>query len=205
MDSRTFFETIYRADAPWDVGAAQPSMLELLREWPPSGPVLDVGCGTGDLAIELARNGLDVLGIDFIEAAIAVARDRAARAEGELEGSLEFRVGDALRPSALGRTFGAVVDSGFFHVFEAPERLRLAGELAAVVRPGGLYYLHAFAVEFPIPNTPRIVTERELQELFTQENGWRILGTRPAEFHSRVAPPVPALTACVERSRVTAR
>jgi len=39
-------------------------------------PVLDAGCGTGRLAIELARRGLDVVGVDLDEDLLAVARQK---------------------------------------------------------------------------------------------------------------------------------
>ena len=39
--------------------------------------VLDAGCGTGRLSIELARRGIDVVGVDRDESMLAVARDKA--------------------------------------------------------------------------------------------------------------------------------
>jgi len=39
--------------------------------------VLDAGCGTGRVAIELARRGLDVVGVDLDAAMLAVARRKA--------------------------------------------------------------------------------------------------------------------------------
>src|SRR5690606_8273194 len=76
-DPQAFFDGIYQDVAPWDVGRAQPALTELLEEHPPHGPVLDLGCGTGDLAIHIARQGLEVLGVDTAATAIAEARGRA--------------------------------------------------------------------------------------------------------------------------------
>ena len=193
-----FFDSIYRETPPWEIGAAQPALSALLDEHPATGPVLDIGCGTGDLAIALAQRGLQVLGIDVVRAAVAQARAKAAALPTEVARRVEFQVADALQPSRLGRRFGAVVDSGFFHLFEQDQRDRLAGELAETLEPGGRYYLLAFAVEFPLPNTPRKVGEDELRARFTAANGWRILAMRPAQFQSRIAP-VPAVAACIER------
>lgn len=78
-------------------------------------------------------------------------------------------------------------------------RRQFVDELAATLGPGGRYYLLAFAVEFPIPNTPLQVREEELRARFSAERGWRIREIRPAEILSRVAPPVAAIAACVER------
>ncbi|HYR09860.1 MAG TPA: class I SAM-dependent methyltransferase [Longimicrobium sp.] len=193
-----FFDSIYRETPPWEVGKAQPALSALLDEHPPQGPALDVGCGTGDLAIEVAQRGLQVLGIDVVEAAIAQARAKADALPPDVARRLEFQVADALRPTLLQRQFGAVVDSGFFHLFEQDQRDRLAEELAATLLPGGRYYLLAFATEFDMPNTPRKVSEDELRARFTAERGWRILTVRPAQFESRIAP-VPAVAACIER------
>jgi 2-polyprenyl-3-methyl-5-hydroxy-6-metoxy-1,4-benzoquinol methylase len=71
-------DSAYRKTPPWDVGAPQPALLGLLDEYPPSGPVLDVGCGTGELALALAQRGLAVLGVDLEEVAITRARAKAA-------------------------------------------------------------------------------------------------------------------------------
>lgn len=197
-DPQAFFESIYRQTPPWEIGGPQPALETLMDELPPSGPVLDVGCGSGDHAIALARRGLQVLGVDVVEAAIAQARAKAQALPAELAALLEFQVADALRPSLLGRRFGAIVDSGFLHLFEPEIGDRFADELAASLRPGGRYYLLAFAVEFAIPNVPRAVSQEELQARFTPERGWRILALREALFQNQVAATL-ATCACVER------
>lgn len=197
-DPQAFFDGVYQGQVPWDIGGPQPALMDLLAEVPPSGPALDVGCGSGDLAIALAQGGLDVLGVDFVEAAIVHARAKAAALPPEVAGRLEFQVADALRPSLLGRTFGSVVDSGFLHLFDPEPRDRFVDELAAALPPGGRYYLLAFAVDFPIPNVPRAVTEDEVRARFTPERGWRIHVLRSVQFLSQVAP-VPSTCACIER------
>ncbi len=197
-DPLAFFDTVYQSTAPWDVGGPQPALMALLEEYPPMEPVLDVGCGSGDLAIALAQAGRRVVAVDFAEAAIAQARQKASRLAPDVSERVEFRVADALRPSRLPGRFGAVVDSGFHHLFEAGERDRFAEDLATALEPGGRFYLLAFAVTFPIANAPLEVGEDELRERFSAGKGWRILACRPAEFQSRIAP-VPAIGACIER------
>lgn len=194
-----FFDSVYQRTPPWDVGRAQPALAALLDEHPPAGPVLDVGCGSGDLAIELARRGLNVVGVDVVETAIAQARQKADALPPDVARRLEFRVADALRPTLLHRRFGAVVDSGFFHLWDQPTRDAFANELAAALQAGGRLYLLEFATEFPVPNTPLRVTDDELRARFTAAKGWRVLALRPATFESRIAP-VPAVAACLERT-----
>lgn len=197
-DPQAFFDAVYRETAPWDVGGPQPALSALFAEHPPASLVLDVGCGSGDLTISLAQRGLQVLGIDFVDAAIAQAREKAGALPPEVAHLLDFQVADALQPSLLKRQFRAVVDSGFFHLFDPDQGDRFVEELALTLLPGGRYYLLAFAVEFPIPHSPRQVTENELRARFSSEKGWRIRDIRSTEFLSRIAP-VPAIGACIER------
>lgn len=198
-DPKAFFDDVYRGPAPWDVGSPQPELLGLIDAFPPASPILDVGCGTGDLAIELAARGYEAIGIDFAAAAIQEANHRAARLDAKARQRVRFEVGDALRPSALGEPIGAVVDSGFMHLFEKDVRDAFAADLAAALRPGGRYYLLAFAVTFPIENAPLQVDPDEVARRLSPERGWRVLACRQAEFHSRIAA-VPAIAACVERT-----
>jgi cyclopropane fatty-acyl-phospholipid synthase-like methyltransferase len=198
-DPLDFFNSVYHEIPPWDIGGPQPAMSALLAKYPPTDPILDVGCGSGDLSIYLAQLGHQVIGIDFVEAAITHAQGKIRALPPEVTNLLNFRVADALKPSRLQRQFGAVVDSGFFHLLDPDECDRFMDELALTLLPGGRYYLHEFAIEFSLPNLPRQVTVEELQTRFASEKGWQILDIQSVEFLSRVAPPVPAISACIER------
>jgi ubiquinone/menaquinone biosynthesis C-methylase UbiE len=59
-------------------------MLDLLN-LPPGASILDVGCGTGRHAIELARKGFAVTGLDLSSGMLAQARDKARAAKVEIE------------------------------------------------------------------------------------------------------------------------
>jgi SAM-dependent methyltransferase len=197
-DPQAFFDAVYRQTPPWDIGGPQPALEVMLDAFPPAGPVLDVGCGSGDHAIALVRRGVEVLGVDIVAAAIEQARAKAQALPTELAERITFQIGDALQPTQLQRRFSAVTDSGFLHLFEQQAADRFAEELAAILAPGGRYYLLAFAVQFDIPNVPRAIGAEELQARFTPERGWRILALREALFQNRVAA-TPAICACVER------
>ncbi|HUS62591.1 MAG TPA: class I SAM-dependent methyltransferase [Acidimicrobiales bacterium] len=73
--------------------------------------VLDAGCGTGRVAIELARRGVDVVGVDSTSSMIDTAR--------RLAPSLEWIVAD-VTTLELGRTFDVVVMAGNVPLFTPP-------------------------------------------------------------------------------------
>jgi SAM-dependent methyltransferase len=196
--SSGFFDSAYGETAPWDIGQAQPALIALIDEFAPSAPVLDVGCGTGDLSLFLAERGLSVIGIDRSEIAVAEAKARALKAAPKVGQLAEFRVGDALRPTLIPDEVTSIVDSGFFHLFGPLERQGFVQELAAKLSPGGRYYLLGFAFKSPMPNAPREVSAEELRSLFPPEQGWRMLALRPAQFVT-VRGNVPAIAACIER------
>ncbi|HEY9382145.1 MAG TPA: class I SAM-dependent methyltransferase [Gemmatimonadales bacterium] len=97
----------------------------------PGESVLDVACGTGNLAIPAARAGARVIGIDIAPNLIADARveARAARCV------IDFEVGDAESlPYGDDRFDATVTMFGAMFAFR-PERA--AAELVRVTRPGG--------------------------------------------------------------------
>ena len=91
--------------------------------------VLDGGCGTGRVAIELARRGLDVTGVDVDPSMLDVARSKGP--------GLRWVHAD-LADVDLGRTFDVVVLAGNVMIFLAPgtEPLVVAN-LARHLKPGG--------------------------------------------------------------------
>ena len=56
-----------------------------------------------------------------------------------------LQVADALELDKLGRQFDTLIDSGLFHVFDDEQRPRFVKGLAAVLKPGGTYYLVCFS------------------------------------------------------------
>lgn len=193
-----FFRSVYQGAAPWEIGGVQPAMASLIEQFPPQDPAVDLGCASGDLAIHLARLGHEVHGVDFVESAIEQANAKRSALPADIAQRLTFSVADATRPSALGQ-FGSAFDSGFLHLLDAEESDLFVDDLAMALVAGGRLYLHEFAVEFPIENVPRAITESELNGRFTESAGWRILQVASAEFMNTVAAPTPAIVACIER------
>ena len=106
----------------------------------PGSRALDVATGTGDLAIELARRGASVSGIDFAPEMLAVARGKAPE--------IEFEQGDALRlPYGDGEFDAVTVGFGARNFSDLDRGL---GEMARVTRPGG----RVVVLEITTPRRP---------------------------------------------------
>jgi cyclopropane fatty-acyl-phospholipid synthase-like methyltransferase len=180
--SAGFFNTAYSGTPPWDIGRAQPAIERLAEAGEIEGPVLDVGCGTGENALYLAARGFEVTGVDVVEIAVRAAR-RKARAR---RLPADFRVHDVLDLAALGRRFRTVVDSGLFHTLDDDERPRFRDALAAVLLPGGRYYMLAFSEHETRPGGPRRVTQEEIRGEFDR-HPFRVLSIEPAEMATNFA------------------
>ena len=93
--------------------------------------VLDVACGTGNLALPAARKGAHVTGVDIAPNLLEQARRRA-----EAEGlKLSFEEGDAEQLLYKDGSFDLVMS--MFGAMFAPRPERAAQELMRVCRPGG--------------------------------------------------------------------
>lgn len=92
---------------------------------------LDVGCGTGAVAMRAARAGADVTGVDFSPVMIETAKRRA-----DEEGlAIRYLVGDAEAVPCADESFD-VVASSVGAIF-APDHVAVAREFARLVRPRG--------------------------------------------------------------------
>jgi SAM-dependent methyltransferase len=92
--------------------------------------VLDAGCGTGRVAIELARRGFNVTGVDIDPTMLDSARRKAPE--------LRWVLAD-LATLALGEQFDAVVLAGNVMLFVGPGNERIVlGHVARQLGPGGV-------------------------------------------------------------------
>ena len=106
----------------------------LVRLVPPGGVVLDLACGTADLALGLAlrRHDVTVVALDASPRMLATAR-RRARAAGVA--NVVLLRGDAAALPFGPRTFHAV--SGGYALRNAPSWKEALGSIAQILRPGG--------------------------------------------------------------------
>jgi SAM-dependent methyltransferase len=106
--------------------------------------VLDAGCGTGRVAIELTRRGIQAAGVDIDPEMIDVARHKAP--------DLDWRIGD-LAEVRLGRTFDLVVMAGNVMLFVARgSEGKVVRNLSRHLDPRGLL-VAGFQLDFSLDPT----------------------------------------------------
>ena len=106
----------------------------------PGDRVLDVATGTGDLAVELRSRGAEVVGTDFSEAMLELARQKAP--------DIRFETGNALELPYEDREFDAATVG--FGARNFADLRRGLSEMVRVVRPGG----RVVVLEITTPERP---------------------------------------------------
>lgn len=117
----------------------------LLHQIPTGENLLDVCCGTGDIALTMAekRRDIQVTGIDFSEAMLEIAREK--RDQKELSQLLLIEA-DAMNLPFEDDTFAAATIS--FGLRNTADYMQVINEMKRVVRPGGaIYCLDSFVPE----------------------------------------------------------
>lgn len=112
-----------------DAGESAHGEADFIESLHPSS-VLDAGCGMGRVAIELARRGIDVVGVDLDDDLLAFAR--------QSQPSIAWIHAD-LATMRLGRSFGMVAMPGNVMMFCRPtDRQAIIENAAAHLEPAGL-------------------------------------------------------------------
>jgi len=128
---------------PWDAGAVQPPLEDLLRSeqfsFATSGKALVPGCGRGYDAICIATTlGLNTLAVDISETAIAAANSLLSKTEIRSPGSVEFALTDFFSLSETQpSSFELIYDYTFFVAIPPTRRVEWAQEMTKLINPGG--------------------------------------------------------------------
>ncbi len=175
--TRETFEGMYgEPKVPWDIGRPQKAFVEAGDQI--RGRVLDIGCGTGDLALWLAEQGCTVTGVDFLPKPLEAARRKTT----ERGLSVNFIAVDATKVHELGERFDVVTDCGLFHVFDATGRTAYVAALRKLLAPGARVFLLCMSDAEPGTHGPRRISESDLRAAFAER--WHIEKIATARFES---------------------
>ena len=165
-----FWDRYYRelrqagGDLDWE-GLWTGPFLAPLRE-AGTHSILELGCGTGNDAARLAREGYQVTAIDLSAEAIA-------RAQARFGSGVGFLVADMARPLPFpDASFDAVMSNVAMHMFNDSMTRLLFAEIRRLVRPGGLFLFHVNAIEDrPLRARWRPVARELEQDFVLEESG----------------------------------
>jgi SAM-dependent methyltransferase len=181
---RRLFQVLYRLGfTPWD-GHPMSTTLATLVEGDvagAAGSALDIGCGTGDNAIYLAKHGWRVTGVDYVAKPLDAARTKS-RAAGV---TVDFRQADATRleSAGIGADFTLIVDNGCLHGMSAEDRDGYVRGVESVIAPGGRLLIVAFTPggSFGVPG----IAPDEVMRRFA--DGWTAISSGPESELSKTA------------------
>ncbi|MGA8331124.1 MAG: class I SAM-dependent methyltransferase [Mycobacterium sp.] len=170
----TLFRIFYRLGfTPWDGHPLAESLRTLVEgnDALPAGTALELGCGTGDCSIYLAKHGWQVTAVDYVTQALDRARTKADAAGAVVN----FARADVtkLTSAGLGEDFGLIVDNGCLHNMSNTDRDSYVHEVSAMAAPEARLLITAFRPggRFGV----RGVEPAEMETRFTQ--GWTLLST----------------------------
>jgi ubiquinone/menaquinone biosynthesis C-methylase UbiE len=114
------------------------SFISMAKKWGiTEGRVLDVGTGTGLLALEFAKSipGVKVTGLDLSDTVLELAREKLQKSDTPLK--VSFEKGDAEDIPLEDDTFDLVVSSNTLHLIKNP--IRMFDEIHRVLKPEGRF------------------------------------------------------------------
>lgn len=177
VDPVEFFDEQFRrqvSDAAFALNPFEQAALGYMR-----GRVLDLGCGLGNLALEAARRGCEVVALDASPTAIERIA-RAARAENLPVRAMQADIGKL----AIEGSYDTIVAIGLLMFFRKERALALLDDIKAHVSPGGRAVVNVLVegtsyTDMFQPGNYHLFGRDEVEQSFA---GWNILVSRHDSF-----------------------
>lgn len=136
------YNAISRLYDAWSAGVVEDVEFYVEEALAAGGPVVELGVGTGRIAVPIAKAGISVIGVDASEGMLEVAREYAA-AEGV---ELDLRHGDMRKPPVSERVRLVIIPfRSLLHMTTERERLRALRAARELLVPGGRLVFDVFA------------------------------------------------------------
>jgi SAM-dependent methyltransferase len=138
------YDSIARLYDPWSASVKEDVDFYVTEARKTGGPIVELGVGTGRIAVPTAQAGISVIGVDSSDGMLEICR-RSAEAAGVAE-LLDLRLGDLRRPPVEERV--ALVTCPFrslLHLGSNDERLDALGAVRDLLVPGGRFIFDVFA------------------------------------------------------------
>jgi SAM-dependent methyltransferase len=138
------YDAIARLYDPWSASVVEDISFYVDEALAAGGTVVELGVGTGRIAIPTAMAGVHVIGVDASEGMLAVCAERGN--EAGVGALLDLRLGDLRRPPVDEHV--ALVTCpfrAFLHLASDEERLQALGAVRELLDPGGRLVFDVFA------------------------------------------------------------
>jgi SAM-dependent methyltransferase len=143
-ETTTPYDRIARLYDPWSASVIEdvPFYLAEARKVAP-GPIVELGVGTGRIAVPIAAEGIRVIGVDSSLGMLEVCRERASLAGAA--GNVDLRVGDLRRPPVAGPVPLVICPfRSLLHLQTDEERLQAVTAAYGLLRLGGRFVFDVF-------------------------------------------------------------
>jgi SAM-dependent methyltransferase len=139
MSSR--YDAIARVYDPWSRSVVEDVAFYVEEARASRGPVVELGVGTGRIAVPIAQAGVHVIGVDDSAGMLRVCAERAAAAGVQLD----LRVGDLRRPPVSERvTLVLCPFRAYLHLQDDGERVDALTAACELLAPGGRLIFDVF-------------------------------------------------------------
>lgn len=144
-----FWDSMTSVAYPANIRALEANLLSLLRaDWDGKGKVLDIGTGSGRLAVPIAREfpeanvtGVDIWTKSWGSFGLTKARAEKNAAIENVADRCVFQYGSALELPFEDGEFSLVVSAFVFHEINVPDRTVLLEEVVRVLAPGSYFVI----------------------------------------------------------------
>ena len=136
------YDAIAELYDPWSASVVEDVGLYLEEARKSGGPVVELGVGTGRIAVPVAAEGIGVIGVDSSRGMLEVCARRAALAGVQLD----LRVGDLRKPPVSERVPLVICPfRSLLHMHTDEDRLSVLGAAHDLLIPGGRFVFDVFA------------------------------------------------------------
>jgi len=137
------YDPIARLYDPWSASVIEDISFYVDEALAAGGPIVELGVGTGRIAIPTAMAGVDVIGVDSSEGMLAVCAEHARDAG--VAARLDLRVGDLRSPPVTERVRLVTCPfRAYLHLASDEERLEALGGARELLEPGGRLVFDVF-------------------------------------------------------------
>ena len=138
------YDAIAELYDPWSLSVTEDVPFYVAEARKAGGPVVELGVGTGRIAVPTAAAGVRVIGVDSSVGMLEVCR-RRAEAAGVL-GLLDLRLGDISDPPVSERVSLVTCPfRSYLHLHDTPARLRALRAARQLLLPHGRFIFDVFA------------------------------------------------------------